>query len=91
MGCALSTHEKDAVQRSLAIDKALASEGAYRQNEIKLLLLGEFYQKYSRFYQNVSWYYLCMQLLLSIEQALLVGFTCAVCVHVCCIFKIWEL
>jgi len=40
MGCALSTAEKDAVQRSLAIDKSLASEGAFRQNEIKLLLLG---------------------------------------------------
>ena len=41
MGCALSTAEKDAVQRSLAIDKSLASEGAFRQNEIKLLLLGK--------------------------------------------------
>ena len=41
MGCALSTAEKDAVQRSLDIDKSLASENVQRQNEIKLLLLGE--------------------------------------------------
>lgn len=41
MGCALSNTEKDAVQRSLEIDKALASDGRFRQNEIKLLLLGE--------------------------------------------------
>ena len=41
MGCALSTAEKDAVQRSLDIDKNLASENVQRQNEIKLLLLGE--------------------------------------------------
>lgn len=40
MGCALSTAEKDAVQRSLDIDKNLASENVQRQNEIKLLLLG---------------------------------------------------
>ena len=41
MGCALSSAEKEAVQRSLAIDKTLATEGATKQNEIKLLLLGE--------------------------------------------------
>lgn len=42
MGCALSSAEKEAVQRSLAIDKSLATEGVCRQNEIKLLLLGEY-------------------------------------------------
>ena len=41
MGCALSSAEKDAVQRSMDIDKSLASENTHRQNEIKLLLLGE--------------------------------------------------
>ena len=41
MGCALSSAEKEAVQRSMAIDKTLATEGATKQNEIKLLLLGE--------------------------------------------------
>ena len=41
MGCALSSAEKEAVQRSLAIDKTLATENATKQNEIKLLLLGE--------------------------------------------------
>ena len=41
MGCALSSAEKEAVQRSIAIDQTLARESAYKQNEIKLLLLGE--------------------------------------------------
>ena len=41
MGCALSSAEKEAVQRSLAIDKTLATENATKQNEIKLLLLGK--------------------------------------------------
>ena len=41
MGCNLSTAEKDAALRSSEIDKTLASEGAHKQNEIKLLLLGE--------------------------------------------------
>lgn len=40
MGCALSSAEKEAVQRSIAIDQTLARESAYKQNEIKLLLLG---------------------------------------------------
>ena len=41
MGCALSSAEKEAVQRSMAIDKTLATENATKQNEIKLLLLGK--------------------------------------------------
>jgi hypothetical protein len=41
MGCALSSAEKEAVQKSLAIDKTLAAENATKQNEIKLLLLGK--------------------------------------------------
>lgn len=41
MGCALSSAEKEAVQRSLAIDKTLASESATKKDEIKLLLLGK--------------------------------------------------
>lgn len=41
MGCVLSSAEKEAVERSMAIDKTLATEGVTKQNEIKLLLLGE--------------------------------------------------
>lgn len=41
MGCAMSQAEKEATQRSLEIDRTLASDNVYRQNEIKLLLLGE--------------------------------------------------
>lgn len=40
MGCALSTLDKEATQRSLAIDRTLASDNALKRNEIKLLLLG---------------------------------------------------
>ncbi|XP_064393535.1 guanine nucleotide-binding protein G(o) subunit alpha-like [Halichondria panicea] len=40
MGCALSSQEKEAVQRSLEIDKKLASEQGSKSKEVKLLLLG---------------------------------------------------
>ncbi len=42
MGCALSAQEKEAAQRSLEIDKRLASEHGSKSKQVKLLLLGEF-------------------------------------------------
>ena len=42
MGCVMSQAEKEAMQRSIAIDRTLASENAYRAKEVKLLLLGGF-------------------------------------------------
>lgn len=42
MGCALSSQEKEAVQRSLDIDKTLASEYSSKSKEVKLLLLGKY-------------------------------------------------
>ena len=55
MGCALSTSEKEATQRSLAIDRTLASDNALKRNEIKLLLLGEWTQLVRRV-DHSSWY-----------------------------------
>ena len=45
MGCTLSTGDKDisANQRSMAIDQRLAYENSRKKNEIKLLLLGEYF------------------------------------------------
>ncbi len=41
MGCALSSQEKEAAQRSSEIDKRLASENGTKSKQVKLLLLGE--------------------------------------------------
>ena len=41
MGCVMSQAEKEAAQKSLAIDKTLASENVQKKNEVKLLLLGK--------------------------------------------------
>lgn len=41
MGCVMSQAEKEAAQKSHAIDKTLASENVQKKNEVKLLLLGE--------------------------------------------------
>ena len=46
MGCALSSQEKEAVQRSMEIDKKLASEHGSKSKEVKLLLLGEWVWAY---------------------------------------------
>eukprot|EP00731_Ephydatia_muelleri_P027042 Em0018g1142a len=40
MGCVMSQAEKEAAQKSHAIDKTLASENGQKKNEVKLLLLG---------------------------------------------------
>ena len=42
MGCVMSQAEKEAAQKSLAIDKTLASENVQKRNEVKLLLLGKY-------------------------------------------------
>lgn len=41
MGCALSAADEADKKRSAEIDRTLAQEGLNRNNEIKLLLLGE--------------------------------------------------
>ena len=41
MGCTLSAADEADKKRSEAIDRSLAAEGMNRNNEIKLLLLGE--------------------------------------------------
>jgi guanine nucleotide-binding protein G(o) subunit alpha len=40
MGCAQSAEERQAIERSKAIDEQLVKEGAQKSNEVKLLLLG---------------------------------------------------
>lgn len=41
MGCVGSTVDKEAQDRTTAIDRTLAYDGAKRKSEIKLLLLGK--------------------------------------------------
>ena len=41
MGCAVSTLEKEAAERSKKIDQELRRDGERIQREVKLLLLGE--------------------------------------------------
>ena len=41
MGCVPSVEEREAIERSKAIDELLVKEGAQKSNEVKLLLLGE--------------------------------------------------
>ncbi len=40
MGCAISSGEKEAVERSKKIDKDLRADGEKAAKEVKLLLLG---------------------------------------------------
>ena len=46
MGCAVSTDDKAAVERSKQIDKSLRADGEKAAREVKLLLLGK-YNKFS--------------------------------------------
>lgn len=41
MGCAVSTDDKEAVERSKQIDKTLRADGEKASREVKLLLLGK--------------------------------------------------
>lgn len=47
MGCAVSSDEKAAAERSKAIDKSLRAEGERSAREVKLLLLGKYYCMYT--------------------------------------------
>lgn len=40
MGCAISSRDKEAVERSKKIDKDLRADGEKASKEVKLLLLG---------------------------------------------------
>ena len=51
MGCAVSSDEKAAAERSKAIDKSLRAEGERSAREVKLLLLG----KYLILYYIIYW------------------------------------
>jgi hypothetical protein len=42
MGCALSGNDKQAQERSKAIDKSLRADGEKASREVKLLLLGKY-------------------------------------------------
>ena len=44
MGCAVSALEKEAAERSKKIDQELRRDGEKAKLEVKLLLLGEFYE-----------------------------------------------
>ena len=45
MGCAISAeNEKEATERSKRIDKDLRADGEKASREVKLLLLGKFFQ-----------------------------------------------
>lgn len=49
MGCAVSaSRDKEAIERSKNIDRALRADGERAASEVKLLLLG--------MYRNVFWY-----------------------------------
>jgi len=48
MGCAVSTaRDKEAIERSKNIDRALRAEGERAASEVKLLLLGAFHHQVS--------------------------------------------
>ena len=44
MGCTISQEDKVAAERSKMIDKNLKADGERAAREVKLLLLGQFYQ-----------------------------------------------
>lgn len=51
MGCAVSTaRDKEAIERSKNIDRALRAEGERAASEVKLLLLGASLSAYSTSY-----------------------------------------
>jgi len=43
MGCAMSTSDKEAAERSKKIDQELRRDGEKASREVKLLLLGKFW------------------------------------------------
>lgn len=47
MGCAVSSIEKEAAERSKKIDQELRRDGEKASREVKLLLLGKTLMKYS--------------------------------------------
>lgn len=50
MGCAVSSADKEAVERSKKIDKDLRADGERQAREVKLLLLGKV----------LTFYYICV-------------------------------
>ena len=53
MGCAVSTLEKEAAERSKKIDQELRRDGEKASREVKLLLLGEEKKLIERLHDNV--------------------------------------
>ena len=49
MGCAVSSIEKEAAERSKKIDQELRRDGEKASREVKLLLLGKILMQYSAF------------------------------------------
>lgn len=62
MGCAISSGEKAAVERSKKIDKDLRADGEKAAKEVKLLLLGKFNFKNSSYLLilTAAFYLLCI-------------------------------
>jgi guanine nucleotide-binding protein G(i) subunit alpha len=53
MGCAVSTLEKEAAERSKKIDQELRRDGEKASREVKLLLLGKQRKKMKRFQKKL--------------------------------------
>lgn len=51
MGCAVSSVDKQAAERSKKIDKDLREDGERQAREVKLLLLGEYFFSLSNFFK----------------------------------------
>jgi guanine nucleotide-binding protein G(i) subunit alpha len=57
MGCAVSTLEKEAAERSKKIDQELRREGEKAKLEVKLLLLGKILEFSISIYSNIKLVY----------------------------------